>query len=194
MYDAKRTCLVFEASAKGKAKSATREFLLREFSAVAGAITITCLMVANLVGYVIGPSGINWLISRLRQKDGLPVVGGIFMTFYVGTKSTAAARGNCHPSSVVNDNSMKNSSASHFDIIAKMERNRVKFRFSAILAVAACIIRVAFVRCDEPQINSSTAHVPLIGWFGLKSNVRRPFSVPANLMRMKTTFSMASVE
>lgn len=87
------TCLFFipEMIAKSvvttlQAKSAINDFVLRELSAVAGAITITCLMVANLVGYVIGPSGINWLISRLLQKDGLPVLGGIFTTFYVGTK------------------------------------------------------------------------------------------------------------
>lgn len=69
-----------------QAKGAVSDFVLRELSAVAGAITITCLMVANLVGYVMGPSGLNWLVSRLLQKDGLPVLGGIFTTFYVGTK------------------------------------------------------------------------------------------------------------
>lgn len=69
-----------------KAKSAITEFVLRELSAIAGAITITCLMVANLVGYVIGPSGINSLGSRFLNKQGLPVLGGMFVTFYVGTK------------------------------------------------------------------------------------------------------------
>ncbi|KAI3964710.1 hypothetical protein MKW92_035101 [Papaver armeniacum] len=67
-----------------KAKTSFEEFVLREFRAVAGAITITCLM--NLVGYVIGPSGINWLISRFLHKDGLPVLGGMLITFYIGTK------------------------------------------------------------------------------------------------------------
>lgn len=67
-------------------KSAFGKFILRELSAVAGAITITCLMVANLAGYVIGPSGIKWLVSRLLQKEGLPVLCGIFTSFYVGTK------------------------------------------------------------------------------------------------------------
>ncbi|KAJ4849594.1 hypothetical protein Tsubulata_047502, partial [Turnera subulata] len=62
------------------------EFLFRELNAVAGAITITCLMVANLVGYVIGPSGINWLISQFLTIEGLPVLGGLFVTFYIGTK------------------------------------------------------------------------------------------------------------
>ncbi|KAI3990208.1 hypothetical protein MKX01_029186 [Papaver californicum] len=69
-----------------KAKNSFEEFVLREFRAVAGAITITCLMVANLVGYVIGPSGINWLIFRFLYKDGLPVLGGMLVTFYIGTK------------------------------------------------------------------------------------------------------------
>ncbi|RVW14777.1 putative membrane-bound O-acyltransferase C24H6.01c [Vitis vinifera] len=67
-------------------ESAFGEFIFRELSAVAGAITITCLMVANLVGYVIGLSGINWFISWFLQKEGLPILGGMFITFYVGTK------------------------------------------------------------------------------------------------------------
>lgn len=67
---------------------------------------------ANLVGYVIGPSGMNWLIFQFLQKEGscsyllplfgetniletnmlfmfflgLPTLGGMFLTFYVGTK------------------------------------------------------------------------------------------------------------
>ncbi|XP_057469511.1 membrane-bound O-acyltransferase gup1 isoform X1 [Actinidia eriantha] len=87
------TCIFFvpEMIAKSaanafKVRSAFGEFVFREISAVAGAITITCLMVANLVGYVIGPSGMNWLISRFLQKEGLPTLGGMFVTFYVGTK------------------------------------------------------------------------------------------------------------
>lgn len=67
-------------------KSALGRLVLRELSGIAGAITIMCLMVANLVGYVIGPSGINWLVSRLLQKDGLPTLAGMFTSFYVGTK------------------------------------------------------------------------------------------------------------
>ncbi|XP_042476541.1 membrane-bound O-acyltransferase gup1 isoform X3 [Macadamia integrifolia] len=69
-----------------QAKDAFREFVLRELNAVTGAITITCLMVANFAGYVVGPSGVKWLISRFLQKDGLPVLGGMFATFYLGTK------------------------------------------------------------------------------------------------------------
>ncbi|KAG7022342.1 SPAC24H6.01c, partial [Cucurbita argyrosperma subsp. argyrosperma] len=87
------TCLFFvpemvvkSAVSTFKAESAVTEFVFRELSAIAGAITITCLMVANLVGYVIGPSSINSLASRFLNKQGLPVLGGMFVTFYVGTK------------------------------------------------------------------------------------------------------------
>lgn len=62
------------------------ELYFREVSATAGAVTITCLMVANLVGFVIGPSGIRWLIARFLHKEGWPVLVGMFLTFYVGTK------------------------------------------------------------------------------------------------------------
>ncbi|CAK9154994.1 unnamed protein product [Ilex paraguariensis] len=51
-------------------ESAFGEFVFRELSAMLGAITITCLMVANLVGFVIGPSGIHWLISGFLQEEG----------------------------------------------------------------------------------------------------------------------------
>ncbi|KAH9733769.1 MBOAT (Membrane bound O-acyl transferase) family protein [Citrus sinensis] len=68
------------------AESAFGGFLVRELRAFAGSITITCLMIANLVGYVIGPSGVNWLMSQFLTREGLPVLGGMFLTFYVGTK------------------------------------------------------------------------------------------------------------
>uniref|UniRef100_A0A7N0U831 Membrane-bound O-acyltransferase C24H6.01c n=1 Tax=Kalanchoe fedtschenkoi TaxID=63787 RepID=A0A7N0U831_KALFE len=87
------TCLFFipelivkSASNSFQAESAVGQFIHRELHAVAGAITITCLMVANLVGYVIGPSGMNWLVSRFLNQEGLPVLGGMLLTFYVGTK------------------------------------------------------------------------------------------------------------
>ncbi|EXB79402.1 hypothetical protein L484_011595 [Morus notabilis] len=79
--------MLFKSAANAfQATSAFREFVLRELHAVAGAVTITCLMVANLVGFVIGASGINWLISRFLEKDGIPVLAGMLVTFYVGTK------------------------------------------------------------------------------------------------------------
>nr|GEZ35799.1 RNA-directed DNA polymerase, eukaryota [Tanacetum cinerariifolium] len=43
-------------------------------------------MVANLVGFVIGPSGISWLKSVFLQAEGLPTLFGLLVTFYVGTK------------------------------------------------------------------------------------------------------------
>ncbi|CAJ1977516.1 unnamed protein product [Sphenostylis stenocarpa] len=79
--------LVFKSAAKAfQAQSSFGACIFRELSAVAGAVTITCLMVANLVGFVVGPSGINWLLSSFLHKEGLPVLGGMLMTFYVGTK------------------------------------------------------------------------------------------------------------
>lgn len=79
--------LVLKSAAKAfQAQSSFGECIFRELSAVAGAVTITCLMVANLVGFVVGPSGINWLLSSFLNKEGLPVLGGMLMTFYVGTK------------------------------------------------------------------------------------------------------------
>lgn len=87
------TCLFFipEILVKSAANSyqvqgAFGKCVFRELTAVTGAVTITCLMVANLVGFVIGPSGINWLISAFLQKQGLPTLGGMLFTFYVGTK------------------------------------------------------------------------------------------------------------
>ncbi|KAK9928886.1 hypothetical protein M0R45_026003 [Rubus argutus] len=79
--------MIFKSAANAfQAKTALGEFVVRELSAAAGAITITCLMVANLVGFVIGPSGINWLVSQFLRREGLPVLAGMLLTFYVGTK------------------------------------------------------------------------------------------------------------
>ncbi|KAJ7973973.1 MBOAT (membrane bound O-acyl transferase) family protein [Quillaja saponaria] len=79
--------LIIKSAAKAfKAESALGEFVFRELSAAAGAMTITFLMVANLVGFVIGPSGIKWLASGFLQKEGLPILAGMFLSFYVGTK------------------------------------------------------------------------------------------------------------
>ncbi|XP_010415032.1 PREDICTED: putative membrane-bound O-acyltransferase C24H6.01c [Camelina sativa] len=87
------TCLFFmpemllkSASNAYKVESALGEFLLRELKALSGAVTITCLMIANLAGYVIGPSGINWLVSSFLKREGVPVLGGVFFSLYVGTK------------------------------------------------------------------------------------------------------------
>ncbi|KAL9235783.1 hypothetical protein vseg_010519 [Gypsophila vaccaria] len=67
-------------------ENAFGKFLLRELRAISGAVTITCLMIANLVGFVVGPSGINFLISAFLNKEGLPTLFVIFFTFYLGTK------------------------------------------------------------------------------------------------------------
>ncbi|KAL8158893.1 hypothetical protein V2J09_000430 [Rumex salicifolius] len=75
-----------------KAETAFGKFIFRELSAVAGAVTITCLMIANLVGFVIGPSGMSWLVSRFSDREGLPILGGMLFTFYLGTKVKCRAR------------------------------------------------------------------------------------------------------
>ncbi|XP_061339454.1 membrane-bound O-acyltransferase gup1 isoform X2 [Gastrolobium bilobum] len=87
------TCLFFipemvlkSAAKTFQAESSFGECIFRELSAVAGAVTITCLMVANLIGFVIGPTGVNWLLSSFLHKEGLPVLGGMLVTFYIGTK------------------------------------------------------------------------------------------------------------
>ncbi|KAL6494442.1 hypothetical protein OROGR_031242 [Orobanche gracilis] len=109
------TCIFFipelllkSAASALPVEGAFGEFVFRELRAVAGAITITCLMVANLVGFVIGPPGINWLVSIFLQREGssivplvidnaaeishftsfagLPTLGGLLISFYVGTK------------------------------------------------------------------------------------------------------------
>ncbi|MBA0601887.1 hypothetical protein Gorai_002091, partial [Gossypium raimondii] len=87
------TCLFFvpellvkSATNAFQAKGALDGFIFRELRAAGGTITITCLMVANLVGYVIGPSGFSWLISQFLSKEGLNVFGFMLLTFYVGTK------------------------------------------------------------------------------------------------------------
>lgn len=87
------TCLFFmpemllkSASNAFKVQSAFGEFLLRELKALSGAVTITCLMMANLAGYVIGPSGLSRFVSSFLSREGLPVLGAVFFSFYVGTK------------------------------------------------------------------------------------------------------------
>ncbi|OMO61373.1 Membrane bound O-acyl transferase, MBOAT [Corchorus capsularis] len=83
-------CILFvpELLVKSAANAFEAEggIIFRELSAVAGAFTITFLLGANLVGYVIGPSNFYWLISQFLSKEGLPVLGFMLFTFYVGTK------------------------------------------------------------------------------------------------------------
>ncbi|KAL9271826.1 Membrane-bound O-acyltransferase gup1-like protein [Drosera capensis] len=79
--------MLFKSAANTfQVESAVGKFVFRELSAVAGAVTITCLMIANLVGFVVGPSGINLLFSRFLRKEGVPVLMGMLFTFYIGTK------------------------------------------------------------------------------------------------------------
>ncbi|KAL3677699.1 hypothetical protein R1sor_020655 [Riccia sorocarpa] len=57
-----------------------------EGCAMVGAVNICGLMVANLIGFVVGPSGIQQLASLMLTVENLPVLFGIFITFYVGCK------------------------------------------------------------------------------------------------------------
>ncbi|KAI5022329.1 hypothetical protein ZWY2020_059059 [Hordeum vulgare] len=72
-----------------QAKSTLGRFIHRELSAIGGAVTVSSLMVANLVVYVVG-SGIKALMWQMLQKDALPALGIIFTTFYVAKASTTA--------------------------------------------------------------------------------------------------------
>ncbi|XP_078156795.1 MBOAT (membrane bound O-acyl transferase) family protein [Carex rostrata] len=79
--------IVVKSFAKAfKARSSLGEFLIHELSAMTGAVTISCLMIANLVGYVAGPTGIKLLISRMTEKEARLVLATIFFSFYVGVK------------------------------------------------------------------------------------------------------------
>ncbi|XP_072952067.1 membrane-bound O-acyltransferase gup1 [Typha angustifolia] len=78
--------LIKSASNIFQARTALGVFINRELRAIAGAITISCLMVANLAGYVVGSSGIQLLITQMLQKDALPALGVIFTSFYVAVK------------------------------------------------------------------------------------------------------------
>lgn len=77
-------------------------------------MSFSILQMANLAGYVIGPSGLSLFVSSFLSKEGmkgqrfsflvyvlcvnvypldivgLPVLGGVFFSFYVGTKVTNA--------------------------------------------------------------------------------------------------------
>lgn len=67
-------------------KTLLSESFLRELGAFGGAITISFLMMANLIGFVVGPTRMQWLISRMLLRENVSVLIGIFTSFYVGTK------------------------------------------------------------------------------------------------------------
>ncbi|CAM6106253.1 unnamed protein product [Calypogeia fissa] len=54
--------------------------------AVAGALNMAGIMTANLVGFVVGPSGMRLLASLLITTQNIPLLLGIFATFFVGCK------------------------------------------------------------------------------------------------------------
>lgn len=67
-------------------KNLISESLIRELGAIGGAVTISCLMMANLIGFVVGPTRMQWLVSRMLLRENVSVLVGIFISFYVGTK------------------------------------------------------------------------------------------------------------
>ncbi|MCO5555107.1 hypothetical protein L7F22_008648 [Adiantum nelumboides] len=60
--------------------------LYRELCAIGGAFNITGLMTANLIGFVVGPKKMHWLLRTLIQYENLPTSIGILISFYIGTK------------------------------------------------------------------------------------------------------------
>ncbi|KAJ7555855.1 hypothetical protein O6H91_05G057300 [Diphasiastrum complanatum] len=63
-----------------------KSVMYREVCAIAGALNITGLMTANLVGFVVGPSGMKSLSSQLLARQNTVVLFGILTSLYVGTK------------------------------------------------------------------------------------------------------------
>ncbi|GBG73646.1 hypothetical protein CBR_g16989 [Chara braunii] len=61
-------------------------WMYREACAVCGALNITGLMGANLVGFVIGPDGLQTFGAKFLTRQSVPLIGGIFVAFYAGTK------------------------------------------------------------------------------------------------------------
>lgn len=64
----------------------------RECHALAGALNITGLMLANLVGFVVGPDGMKLLASRMLSRENVPLLLAIIFSFYIGTKLMLATR------------------------------------------------------------------------------------------------------
>lgn len=64
----------------------------RECHALAGSLNITGLMLANLVGFVVGPDGMKLLASRMLSRENIPLLLAIIFSFYVGTKLMLASR------------------------------------------------------------------------------------------------------
>eukprot|EP00249_Psilotum_nudum_P010949 c22868_g1_i1 orf=188-1798(+) len=87
------TCLLMipEVSIKSlmhtaKMQKFRRSHLCDELCAVLGALNISGLMAANLLGFVLGPQGMRWLVTRMFEKQNISVIIGILCSFYVGTK------------------------------------------------------------------------------------------------------------
>lgn len=60
--------------------------LFREGTAVLGAVNILGLMLANLVGFVVGPSGTSEIAARLLAPEARPLLLFLVVSLYVGVK------------------------------------------------------------------------------------------------------------
>ncbi|KAH7292570.1 hypothetical protein KP509_29G075200 [Ceratopteris richardii] len=57
-----------------------------ELCAIGGAISITGLMIANLIGFVVGPDRMHWLLQTLANTNNITTSLGVLLSFYIGTK------------------------------------------------------------------------------------------------------------
>ncbi|KAI5063101.1 hypothetical protein GOP47_0021648 [Adiantum capillus-veneris] len=58
----------------------------RELCAIGGSFNITGLMTANLIGFVVGPERMQWLLHTLVERKNIPTSLAILFSFYIGTK------------------------------------------------------------------------------------------------------------
>lgn len=79
--------LLAKSTMRSKRMEAIRgSWLERELCAVGGTLTISGLMVANLVGFVIGPEGMQAFSQKLLLRENVGIIAWILLSFYVGTK------------------------------------------------------------------------------------------------------------
>eukprot|EP00897_Mesotaenium_endlicherianum_P003439 jgi/Mesen1/3122/ME000184S02193 len=87
------TCLLCTPELAAKAlmrsprmKAFRESWAYREVCAVAGAANITALMMVNLIGFVVGPSGARVFLSKFLQRQNIGLLLAIEFSLYVGTK------------------------------------------------------------------------------------------------------------
>lgn len=60
--------------------------IYHELCAMGGALNISGLMIANLIGFVVGPERMQWLLRSMLEPKNLSSSLGILCSFYIGTK------------------------------------------------------------------------------------------------------------